>query len=84
MTFLGPTRFERLNEAVAFVFLFSGLFFVLSLVSYHADDPSWNVVSSAAHARNLMGIVGAHVSDLCLQSLGLAAFAIPLLLWLLA
>jgi DNA segregation ATPase FtsK/SpoIIIE, S-DNA-T family len=84
MTFLGPTRFERLNEALAFVFLFTGLFFVLSLVSYHADDPSWNAVSSAGHARNLMGVVGAHLSDLCLQSLGLAAFAIPSLMWLLA
>jgi S-DNA-T family DNA segregation ATPase FtsK/SpoIIIE len=73
-----------LNEALAFVFLFAGLFFVLSLVSYHADDPSWNAVSSAGHARNLTGPVGAHLSDLLLQSFGLAAFAIPILLWLLA
>ncbi len=84
MRLLGPTRFVRLNEALAVVFLFAGLFFVLSLVSYHAEDPSWNAVSSSARAHNLMGLVGAHVSDLCYQVLGYAAFAIPVLLWLLA
>ncbi len=84
MRLLGPTRFERLNEALALVFLFAGLFFILSLVSYHSDDPSWNAVSSSPHAQNLVGLAGAHVSDLCLQTFGYAAFALPFLLWLLA
>ncbi len=84
MRFLGPTRFDRLNEALAFVFLFGGMFLILSLVSYHPDDPSWNAVSSAARARNLTGPAGAHISDLLLQTFGFAAFAIPFLLWLLA
>ncbi len=84
MRLLGPTRFGRLNEALAFVFLFGGLFLILSLVSYHADDPSWNAVSSAARARNLTGLAGAHISDVLLQAFGFAAFAIPFLLWLLA
>jgi S-DNA-T family DNA segregation ATPase FtsK/SpoIIIE len=84
MRFLGPTRFERLNEALAFVFLFAGLFVILSLVSYHSEDPSWNAVTSAGRAQNLTGVAGAHISDLCLQTLGFAAFSIPFLLWLLA
>src|SRR5581483_9259650 len=84
MRFLGPTRFERLNEALAFVFLFAGLFIILSLVSYHAEDPSWKAVSSAGRAQNLTGAAGAHISDLCFQTVGLAAFSIPFLLWLLA
>src|SRR5579871_5615863 len=84
MKLLGPTRFGRLNEAVALVYLFAGLFLILSLVSYHSDDPSWNAVSSSGHTQNLIGPAGAHVSDLCLQMLGLTAFAIPFLLWLLA
>ena len=29
MKILGPTRFERLNEAAGVVFLFAGLFFTL-------------------------------------------------------
>lgn len=84
MRLLGPTPFPRLNEALAFVFVFAGMFVILSLVSYHADDPSWNAVSSAGNAQNLTGVVGAHISDLCLQSLGFAAFAIPVLLWVLS
>ena len=84
MKLLGPTRFDRLNEALALVYLFAGLFLILSLVSYHSADSSWNSASGSAHTQNLIGVVGAHVSDLCLQTLGLTAFAIPFLLWLLA
>ncbi|HXR36542.1 MAG TPA: DNA translocase FtsK 4TM domain-containing protein, partial [Candidatus Binataceae bacterium] len=84
MRLLGPTRFDRLNEALAVVYLFAGLFLILSLVSYHPDDPSWNAVSSGGHSQNLIGVAGAHAADLCLQALGLTAFAIPFLLWLLA
>ena len=84
MRFLGPTRFDRLNEAAGLVFLFAGLFLVLSLISYYPQDPSWNAVSGAAHAHNLTGIAGAYISDFCLQLLGFGAFAIPLLLWILA
>jgi DNA segregation ATPase FtsK/SpoIIIE, S-DNA-T family len=84
MKILGPTRFHRLNEAGALVFLFAGLFFCLSLVSYHPQDPSWNSVSGALRARNLTGFAGSYTADLCLQVLGLSAFAIPVLFWMLA
>ena len=84
MKILGPTRFHRLNEAGALVFLFAGLFFILSLVSYHSQDPSWNSTSGALRAHNLTGFAGSYTSDLCLQVLGLSAFAIPVLLWMLA
>jgi S-DNA-T family DNA segregation ATPase FtsK/SpoIIIE len=73
-----------LNEAGALVFLFAGLFFSLSLVSYHPQDPSWNSASGALRAHNLTGLAGSYTSDLCLQVLGLSAFAIPVLLWMLA
>jgi S-DNA-T family DNA segregation ATPase FtsK/SpoIIIE len=84
MRILGPTRFHRLNEAGALVFLFAGLFFSLSLVSYQPQDPSWNSVSGATRAHNLTGFAGSYTSDLCLQIFGLTAFAIPVLLWMLA
>ena len=84
MKILGPTRFERLNEAAGLVFLFAGLFFTLSLISYHPQDPSWNSIAGSAHARNLTGIAGSYTADLCLQLLGFGAFAIPVLLWMLA
>jgi len=84
MRILGPTRFHRLNEAGGLVFLFAGLFFILSLVSYHPQDPSWNLATGAAHARNLTGLGGSYTSDFFFQLLGLSAFSLPVLLWMLA
>ncbi|HEX4594063.1 MAG TPA: DNA translocase FtsK 4TM domain-containing protein [Bryobacteraceae bacterium] len=84
MRILGPTRFHRLNEAGGLVFLFAGLFFILSLISFHPQDPSWNTASGTLHAHNLTGFAGSYASDLCFQLLGLGAFGIPALLWMLA
>jgi len=84
MKILGPTRFHRVNEALAFVFLFAGLFFVLTFVSYHPQDPSWNSVAGIARAHNLTGSAGAYTADFFFQLLGLAALSIPILLWMLA
>jgi len=83
MKFLGPTRHPRLNEALAVVYLFAGLFILLSLVSYHPFDPSWNTATGRAKPGNLTGFVGADISDFLLQTLGLAAYAVPLLILLL-
>ncbi|HUA22446.1 MAG TPA: DNA translocase FtsK 4TM domain-containing protein [Bryobacteraceae bacterium] len=84
MRILGPTRFHRLNEAGGLVFLFAGLFFILSLISYHPQDPSWNAATGLAHAHNLTGLAGSYTADLCFQLLGLSAFSLPVLLWMLA
>ena len=84
MKILGPTRFQRLNEAGALVFLFAGLFFILSFISYNPHDPSFNTASSLTRAHNLTGFAGSYTSDICFQVFGLSAFAIPLLLWMLA
>src|SRR5579871_6815241 len=83
MRYLGPTSHPRLNEAVAVVFLLTGLFVFFSLISYHPLDPSWDTVTGVAKPSNLTGRAGAAVSDFCLQSLGLAAYAIPVLILLL-
>jgi S-DNA-T family DNA segregation ATPase FtsK/SpoIIIE len=84
MKILGPTRFHRLNEAGGLVYLFTGFFLILCLISYHPQDPSWNSVTGAAHAYNLTGLAGSYTADLCFQLLGLSAFSLPVLLWLLA
>src|SRR5579871_5434389 len=82
MKFLGPTRHPRLNEALAVVFLFAGLFILLSLVSYHPFDPSLNTATGLTKAGNLTGRVGASISDFLLQTFGLSAYAIPILILL--
>jgi S-DNA-T family DNA segregation ATPase FtsK/SpoIIIE len=84
MKILGPTRFHRLNEAGGLVYLFTGFFLILCLVSYHPQDPSWNSVTGAAHAHNLTGLAGSYTADLCFQLLGLSAFSLPVMLWLMA
>src|ERR1700688_3522160 len=83
MKYLGPTSHPRLNEAVAVVFLFAGLFVLLSLVSYHPFDPSWNTAIGPTKPGNLTGRVGAIIADFLLQALGLAAYTVPLLILLL-
>ncbi len=83
MKYLGPTRYPRLNEAVAVVFLLGGLFVFFSLASYHPFDPSLNTASAPAQPVNLTGLVGAYLSDFFLQVLGLGAYAIPALILIL-
>jgi S-DNA-T family DNA segregation ATPase FtsK/SpoIIIE len=52
-----------------------GLMLAGSLASYDAADPSLNA-SSALPPSNLLGRFGANLSDLAMQSLGLAAWAV--------
>jgi S-DNA-T family DNA segregation ATPase FtsK/SpoIIIE len=56
---------------------------LLSLVSYHAQDPSWDTASEA-RPLNLIGYPGSYLADLCLQTFGAAAFLFPLLTFVLA
>ena len=84
MKLLGPTRHARLNEGIAVVFLLLGLCFILSLVSYHQQDASFDTATAAGRPLNLIGKAGSHIADLTLQFLGLASFAIPVLLLALA
>jgi S-DNA-T family DNA segregation ATPase FtsK/SpoIIIE len=80
MKYLGPTSRPRLNEAVAVVFLFSGLFLLIGLASYGPLDPSWNTATYASKPMNLMGRLGAVLADFLLQAFGLAAYAFPILI----
>jgi len=84
MSFIGPTRHNRLNEAAAFVYAGAGILIGLSLVSYFPQDPSWNTAVGAVRAHNLAGSVGAHIADLLFQLFGLTAFGVPVLIWALA
>jgi S-DNA-T family DNA segregation ATPase FtsK/SpoIIIE len=75
-----PTSNRRLNELVGFLLIVSALLLSLALASYSALDPSFNsasVLTTARGARNWIGIVGAVVSDLCLQAFGIGAFLLP-------
>jgi len=83
MKYLGPTQYPRLNEAVAILCLIAGLFIFFGLVSYNPLDPSWNTASGVEKPVNLTGRVGAFFADFFLQTLGLGAYAVPMLILLL-
>ena len=75
-----PTSNRRLNELIGFLLCVSALLLLLALASYSPLDPSFNsasVLANARAARNWIGIVGAVVSDLCLQAFGVGAFLLP-------
>jgi S-DNA-T family DNA segregation ATPase FtsK/SpoIIIE len=83
MKLLSPTQHKRLNEISGFLLLSAGLVWLLSLVSYHAQDPSWDTAGDA-RPLNLIGFPGAWLADLSLQAFGAAAFLFPLLAFLLS
>ena len=75
-----PTSNRRLNELVGFLLIVSALLLFLAIASYSPLDPSFNsasVLTTARGARNWIGIVGAVLSDLCLQAFGIGAFLLP-------
>src|SRR5215468_5587269 len=78
--FFNPTSNRRLNELIGFLLCVSALLLFLALASYSSLDPSFNsasVLTTARGARNWIGILGAVISDLCLQALGIGAFLLP-------
>jgi S-DNA-T family DNA segregation ATPase FtsK/SpoIIIE len=83
MKLLSPTPYKRLNELTGFLLLLAGLVILLSLVSYHTQDPSFDT-ASAARPLNLVGYPGSYISDLFFQAFGAAAFLFPLLAFVLS
>jgi len=77
MKLLSPTQHKRLNELTGVLLLSLGLVILLSLVSYHVEDPSWDTASNA-RPLNLVGYLGSYLCDLLYQSFGVMAFLFPL------
>ncbi len=71
---------RRLNEVVGLVTLAAAVYLILILVSFYPQDASWNTAAAGGEARNLGGQVGAYLSDILLQFLGLSAFLLPALM----
>jgi S-DNA-T family DNA segregation ATPase FtsK/SpoIIIE len=83
MKLLSPTPQKRINELIGLLLLSLGLIVLLSLASYHVQDPSLNT-AAATRPHNLIGYPGAWFADLLLQGLGIGAFVFPMLLFGLA
>ena len=79
-----PGKNRRLNELIGFLLCVSALLLFLALASYSPLDPSLNsasVLTGSHAARNWIGILGAYLSDVVLQFLGIGAFLLPVFLF---
>jgi S-DNA-T family DNA segregation ATPase FtsK/SpoIIIE len=80
---LTPTRSRPLNMFLGVLLALVSVLFFLALASYHTTDPSWNTSVDAATppvVGNWVGPLGAYLSDLMLQWVGITSFLLPL--WL--
>jgi S-DNA-T family DNA segregation ATPase FtsK/SpoIIIE len=78
---LSPTRSRSLNMFLGLMLALVSILLLLSLVTYHPADSSLNTAADTALPRpiqNWIGVLGAGLSDLALQSMGLTAFLLPL------
>lgn len=67
---------------LAFGIGLSAISLILALGSYRAEDPSFSSWSSTWHTpQNVLGYIGAWISDALFQLLGYGAWGVPLLLW---
>jgi S-DNA-T family DNA segregation ATPase FtsK/SpoIIIE len=75
-------RNSRRNEIVAILLLAVGLLLSLCLISaaFYPNDPSWNSAGQT-DAHNWAGFIGASVAAALFQSIGVAAFLLPALLF---
>ncbi len=82
-----PTQSKRLNELIGIVLLMVAALMLLALVSYSPLDSSLNTAATSPDGHtthNWIGMVGSYSADLILQSLGVMAFLLPVMLAMLA
>ena len=82
MGFLAPTAHSRLNEAVGLMLLSLALLLIMSLVSFHPMDPSFNVsrqLIGQDSVHNFIGKYGSILADLLLNAFGYASFLFPVI-----
>ena len=77
---VSPTRIRPLNILLGLVLILVSLLLIMALVTYTPSDPSMNTAAGPLAPHNWIGLFGAWLSDLLLQSFGLTAFMLPL--WL--
>ena len=70
---------RRLAEVCGLVLIGMGAALALALLSYDASDPSWNTASSEP-ATNWLSVPGAYLADFLLQTIGLSAVVLVLVL----
>lgn len=71
---------RRLRDALFIAVAAVCAFALLALLTYDPQDPGWSASASDDQIRNLAGVTGAFMADVCFSLFGYAAFLIPMLL----
>ncbi len=72
---------RRIIDTNALILLFISFLLFLALFTYHPSDPSLNTATTGdITINNILGITGSYLSDIMLQSLGLAAYIFPIVI----
>ncbi len=71
-----PKKSQATEITGVFLFFLAGLLSI-SLLTYHPTDPSFSTVSTSPVVQNFIGPVGASVSDIFFQIMGISAYFLP-------
>ncbi|MBV9576909.1 MAG: DNA translocase FtsK 4TM domain-containing protein [Gammaproteobacteria bacterium] len=71
---------HRLQEGLFLASIACALFLLVSLVSYHPNDPSWSSTGLGSQIANWGGHVGAWIADIFLLLFGVIAYIFPLMM----
>jgi S-DNA-T family DNA segregation ATPase FtsK/SpoIIIE len=74
-----PHVSKGLREGTLFVLSAVAAYLLLSLMSYHTEDPGWSHRGPAHHIQNYGGMVGAWFADVFLYLFGYLAYLFPLM-----
>ena len=76
---------KLVRKTCAVIFLMLAVLLLLSLISYHPGDSSFNrYLAEARPSHNLIGVCGSYTADALFRLLGLTALLLPLFFSLLA
>jgi S-DNA-T family DNA segregation ATPase FtsK/SpoIIIE len=71
---------KLVREGIAIVLAVLGVLLLLALASFSPTDKSWSFSGNGEPVRNLVGSLGAYVSDILLYLFGRPAFLLPVML----
>jgi S-DNA-T family DNA segregation ATPase FtsK/SpoIIIE len=74
---------RRLSEFYGLAQIALAIALTVALATFNAADPSWNTAlppQMVHRVHNLLGLAGSYFADLFLQTLGLAAYALPIVI----
>ena len=71
---------KRLKEGAFLLLLAMSAYFLMALLSYSPEDPSWGYVGPRDHAQNAGGPAGAWFASVLFSLVGIMAYLFPLMI----